>query len=521
MPKRAPRVFLLDPKQLEATRQRIRAGDKSVAPALTKLESDAQRALTIGPFSVVTKDVTPPSGDKHDYMSQTNYSGAVYAQRWSSSNTTGPAAETKAQRDQRMRWWRDARFGMFIHWGLYAVPAGEYHGKRSERIGEWIMEWANIPRADYEKFAAQFNPVQFDAKEWVRIAKNAGMKYIVITSKHHDGFAIYESKVSNYDIVDATPYRRDPIKELAAEAKKQGIKFCFYYSILDWHYPAAYVEAPGKDPTAGNRTTKMKPGGKEEYLKYMKEQLRELITTYDPGVLWFDGEWQEWWTEADGRELYKYVRSLKPNIIINNRVGRGRQGMQGMSKTDQEYAGDFGTPEQQIPANGLPGVDWESCMTMNTTWGFKFYDDKWKSPELIIRNLIDIASKGGNYLLNVGPTADGLIPAPSVERLAAVGNWMKVNGESIYGTTASPFSKQLEFGRATSKADRVYLHVFDWPADGNLRVPAWGKTVRKGYLLTNPKSSLNFTKSGDGLTVHVPSQAVDPIATVVVLEMKR
>jgi alpha-L-fucosidase len=428
--------------------------------------------------------------------------------------------ETKAQRDQRMRWWREARFGMFIHWGLYAVPAGEYKGKRSERIGEWIMEWANIPRADYEKFAGQFNPVKFDAREWVRIAKDAGMKYIVITSKHHDGFALYDSKVSNYDIVDATPYRRDPIKELAAEAKKQGLKFCFYYSILDWHYPAAYVDAPGKDPTAGNRTTKLKPGGKEEYSKYMREQLRELITKYDPAVLWFDGEWQDWWTETDGKELYRYVRSLKPDIIINNRVGRGRQGMQGMSKTDQEYAGDFGTPEQQIPANGLPGVDWESCMTMNTTWGFKFYDDKWKSPEVIIRNLIDIASKGGNYLLNVGPTAEGLIPAPSVERLAAVGKWMKVNGASIYGTTASPFPKQLEFGRATSKAGRVYLHVFDWPADGKLQVPAWGKMVTKAYLLTNPGRSLKFAESTAGLTIQLPSQAVDPIATVIVIETK-
>jgi len=444
-------------------------------------------------------------------------SGVVSEHSVIANGSQATATETPAERDQRMRWWREARFGMFIHWGVYAVPAGEYNGQRSKKIGEWIMEWANIPRAEYEKFAPQFNPVKFDAREWVRIAKEAGMKYIVITSKHHDGFSMFDSRVSNYDIVDSTPYRRDPMRALADESKKQGLKFCFYYSILDWHHPSAYVEAPGKDPTAGNTQTRLKQDTKGEYVKYMKEQLRELVTAYDPAVLWFDGEWQDWWTEADGKDLYQYVRSLKPGIVINNRVGKGRKGMDGLSKTDQQYSGDFGTPEQRIPPSGLPGVDWESCMTMNDTWGFKSYDDNWKSTEKIIRNLIDIASKGGNYLLNVGPTAEGLIPQPSVERLAAVGRWMNVNGESIYGTTASPFAKQLAFGRATSKGRRIYLHVFDWPADGKLQVPSWGKPVKTAYLMAGP-TKLRFTENAEGVVVQTPAKAPDPVASVIVIE---
>jgi alpha-L-fucosidase len=423
-----------------------------------------------------------------------------------------------AQRDERMQWWRDARFGMFIHWGLYAVPAGEYQGQRSREIGEWIMSWANIPRAEYVKFAPEFDPVKFDAAKIVGAAKDAGMKYIVITSKHHDGFSMYDSKVSDYDIVDSTPYKKDPMRALADESKKQGIKFAFYYSIMDWHHPSQYVKAEGKHETAGHKMTEMREGQKPVYVAYMKAQLKELVTQYDPAVLWFDGEWVDWWTEADGKDLYQYVRGLKPSILINNRVGKGRKGMEGLNKTDQQYAGDFGTPEQRIPATGLPGVDWESCMTMNTTWGFKSYDDQWKSAETLVRNVIDTASKGGNYLLNVGPTAAGEIPAPSLDRLAAIGKWMKVNGESIYGTTASPFPAQLPWGRATSKGGKLYLHVFQWPADGKIVVPGYTGTVTRAYLLSDPKRALISKTGPEGLVIDVPPAAPDPIATVLVLE---
>jgi alpha-L-fucosidase len=426
--------------------------------------------------------------------------------------------ESSSARDARMAWWRDARFGMFIHWGLYAVPAGEYKGKRSKEIGEWIMSWANIPRAEYEQFAPRFNPVKFDAATWVRTAKNAGMKYIVITSKHHDGFAMFDSAVTTYDIVDATPFKKDPMRALADECRRQGMRFAFYYSIMDWHHPSQYVEAAGKDPTAGHGQTKMRDGRKQEYVDYMKAQLRELVTKYDPAVLWFDGEWVDWWTEEDGQDLYKYVRSLKNDIIINNRVGKGRKGMEGLNKSDRQYAGDFGTPEQQIPASGLPGLDWESCMTMNDTWGFKSYDDNWKSPEKLIRNLIDIVSKGGNYLLNVGPTAEGEIPPPSVERLGAMGRWLKANGEAIYGSTASPFPSQLAWGRATRKPGKLYLHVFDWPAGGELNVPGFGAAVKSARLLGAQPSTAKVTTTADGVSVKVPPRAPDQVASVIALD---
>ncbi len=428
--------------------------------------------------------------------------------------------ESPSERDARMAWWRDARFGMFIHWGLYAVPAGDYNGKRSKEIGEWIMSWANIPRAEYEKFAPRFNPQKFDAAEWVRIAKDAGMKYMVITSKHHDGFSMFDSAVTTYDIVDATPYKKDPMRALADECKRQGLKFAFYYSIMDWHHPSQYVDAPGKDATAGHGQTKMRDGRKQEYVDYMKAQLKELVTKYDPTVLWFDGEWVNWWTEEDGQDLYKYVRELKPSILINNRVGKGRKGMEGLNKSDRVYSGDFGTPEQQIPPSGLPGVDWESCMTMNDTWGFKSYDENWKSSETLVRNLVDIVSKGGNYLLNVGPTAEGLIPSASVDRLAAMGKWMKVNGESIYGTTANPLATPVTWGRASKKGKTVYLYVFDWPADGTLTVPSVGAKPASASLLgSHAALKIEPPASGEGFTIKLPATPVDPVASVIKIQL--
>lgn len=425
----------------------------------------------------------------------------------------GQTEKKPLTQDERMEWWRDARFGLFVHWGLYSVPAGTYNGKRIDGIGEWIMSNAQIPVTEYEKYAAAFNPVGFDADEWVRLVKQAGMKYIVITSKHHDGFCLWDSQVTDWDIMDATPFKRDILAELAQACKKHKIKLCFYHSIMDWHHP----DAQAAFYPNYNDTKRSNPDFDRYVETYMKPQLAELLANYGPlGVLWFDGEWIKDWTEPKGKALYAYLRDLQPDLIVNNRVGKGRKGMEGLSKGD-EYAGDFGTPEQQIPATGLTGVDWETCMTMNDTWGFKAYDDNWKSSEDLIRKLVDITSKGGNFLLNVGPTPEGLIPQPSIQRLEAMGDWMAVNKESIYGTTASPIGRP-DWGRCTAKDEKLYLHVFDWPAEGKLEVALAQADIAKAYLLADKKkTALPVVCGDDEVTVSVPDKAPDAIASVIVL----
>lgn len=361
--------------------------------------------------------------------------------------------ETLAERDQRMAWFREARFGMFIHWGLYSIPAGTWAGKQYGGASEWLMNTANVKAADWMPLIERFNPVKYNAREWVKIAKAAGMKYIVITSKHHEGFALWDSKVSSFDI-GGTPYKKDLLKPLAEACKAEGIRLCFYHSIMDWTHPD-YLPRRSWDPRPG--------GNMDSYVKFLKAQLKELLTNYGPlGILWFDGEWESTWNHERGKDLDAFVRKLQPKIIVNNRVDVGRNGMQGFSMGEQ-FAGDYGTPEQEIPAQGIPGLDWESCMTMNGSWGFHAGDLNWKSSETLIRNLIDCASKGGNYLLNVGPTAEGELPAASVSRLKDVGAWLSKNGTAIYGTQAGPFKRTPWWGRVTRRKNRLYLHVFNAP----------------------------------------------------------
>jgi alpha-L-fucosidase len=436
---------------------------------------------------------------------------------WVGCKSAVQREEGMAPKDKRMEWWRDARFGMFIHWGLYAIPAGTYKGQQVPGLGEWIRRDGQIPVDEYDLYVDQFNPTQFDADQWVRTAKKAGMKYLVITSKHHDGFCLWDSALTDFDVM-STPFKRDILRELRTACDRHGIKLCFYHSIMDWHHPD-YLPRRSWEVS-------MRPAGDadfERYVRYLKGQLRELVERYDPAVLWFDGEWEDTWTHQRGKDLYAYVRGLKPEIIINNRVDNGRKGsMKGFS--EEGYAGDFGTPEQEIPPTGLPGEDWETCMTMNDTWGYKSDDQNWKSTEQLIRMLVDAASKGGNFLLNVGPTADGNFPPESVQRLKEIGDWMDLNSDSIYGTQASPFAN-LPWGRCTQKVrgrkTLLYLHVFDWPKDGKpLWVPGLQSPIRRCRLLAYKTPLMKLFQDEEGVHIFLPLEPPDPIDTVLVLEVK-
>lgn len=447
-------------------------------------------------------------------------------------NTPPAPAETTQQRNARMQWWREARFGMFIHWGLYSGLAGTWEGKAVGTRGgmEWIQQRVKADTATYAQRAIPlFQPKPGIAREWARIAKGAGCRYAVLTTKHHDGFALHDSKVSEYDA--GSVLQRDLVREFVDAFRAEGLRVGFYHSVIDWHHDQ-YEYARSKQlphPLLGEPY----PNGNRDhrrYIEYLHAEVNELVSNYGPvDVLWWDYSSQDFQGQEAWRafDLMANVKARQPRIIMNNRLFRIPQaGFTGMgtnaisAQLDPRY-GDFITPEQHIPATGMPGVDWETCMTMNTTWGYSEHDQQWKSEETLIRSLIDIAGKGGNYLLNIGPRADGSVPQQSIRSMQAIGAWMKVNHEAIYATAPCSFEK-LAWGRCTQKQlagnrKRLYFHIFDWPADGKLVIPMETRPSAKARLLAGG-NALPVT-TGAETSIAVGATPPDRIASVVALDV--
>jgi alpha-L-fucosidase len=412
-----------------------------------------------------------------------------------------------SSRDQYLEWFREAKFGMFIHWGPYSRLAGEWNGQKlaSSRQAEWIMKYLQIPVNEYRDLAHKFNPVRFNAKECVQLAKKTGMKYIVITAKHHDGFAMYHSKVTKYNIVDWTGFGRDPLKELSDACAEEGIKFCVYYSHReDWDHPGGYGNDWDYENDWGDNFFP-----KEKFNKYLEEkakpQLRELLTGYGPvGLVWFD---RGMYTPEQGREFVKIVNDLQPACLTNSRIGNYNQELLG----DYQSLGDNG-----MPRGGL-GEYWETPQTLNRTWGFNKFDTLWKSPENVIQRLVEIVSAGGNYLLNIGPTGEGEIPKATVDIFNKVGPWVQRNAEGIYGTSANPFPA-IPWGNTTVRGSKIYLFVRDWPKDKVLSLPGLKNVVKSACFLIDKSTKLSVKQDEYATYIDLPLSPPDYPVTVVVLE---
>ena len=418
------------------------------------------------------------------------------------ANTVFAQYKPSPENIKNREWFQDAKFGLFIHWGVYSVLGD----------GEWVMNNQQIPIKTYEKLPSFFNPSQFDAVAWVQMVKDAGMKYITITSKHHDGFAMFDSKVSDYNIVKKTPYAKDVLKMLADECKKQGIKLFFYHSQLDWHHPDYFP----RGFTGGDWTGREEKGDMNNYLDYMDAQLSELLTNYgEVGGIWFDGMWDK--KDADWRlnKTYSLIHQLQPGALVGSNHHRAPYEGEDFQMFEKDLPGHNTTgfaPEQKV--GDLPK---ETCETINNSWGFNLRDASNKSRKDLIQYLVKAAGYGANFLLNVGPMPNGRIQPEHVELLRQMGDWTKKYGETIYGTRGGPLSAR-EWGVMTQKGNKVYVHILNWQ-DETLTFPKLGKKVMSAKLFVD-KTPVKFLENDFGLSLQIPKAKMDELDTVVELELK-
>jgi len=413
---------------------------------------------------------------------------------------------TKENLDNR-EWFQDAKFGMFVHWGVYSVLGGGGDGG----IAEWIMQNKKIPIKQYEKVPSFFNPIEYNAEEWVKMVKDAGMKYITITSKHHDGFAMYDSKVSDYNIVDKTPYGKDVIKMLAEECHKQGIKLFFYYSQLDWHHPDYFP----RGRTGQDFTGRPEKGNWNAYLEYMNTQLTELLTQYGPiGGIWFDGMWDKLDEKWQLGKTYQLIHKLQPGALI------------GSNHHEKPFPGeDFQMFEQDLPGENTTGwqgshiseLPLEMCLTINGSWGFNLKDQNHKSPKELVHLLVKAAGRNANLLLNVGPMPNGKIQPEHKESLKTMGEWMAANGETIYGTRKGIVEPE-DWGVSTQKGNKLYIHILDWKKDVLLVSPFKSKV--KSVVYFKDKTKVDYRLDKYGLLLDLPKGKRDDMDTIIEVTLK-
>lgn len=429
-------------------------------------------------------------------------------------------------RSERTKWWLDARFGMFIHWGLYAIPAR----------GEWVRKAESLSNADYQPYFEEFNPTAYNPKAWATAAKAAGMRYAVLTAKHHDGFCLFDSKLTDYKATN-TAAGRDLLREYVDAFRAAGLKVGFYYSVIDWHHPDYPHYGDKHHPLRNDESLKNKQHNFERYLDYMHGQVRELCTNYGQiDILWFDFSYDDMMGEKwRASELIDMVRSLQPQAIIDNRLeASGENAGSIRSRNPKPYAGDFASPEQIIPPEGIVDADgnpipWEACITMNNNWGYCAHDKNYKSSQQIIRKLVECVSKNGNMILNVGPNAKGEIPLEEQRILMDITAWMRQNSESIYGCGRAELPKP-EWGYYTQKGNKLYAHVFE-PPIGPLGLQGLAERVKNVRLLADgselkvsqPWNTCDFTDHifvNFGEPEHLTHPLPDAVDTVLKLELK-